>query len=330
MSSLINSQIEIKTKIIVFSDGTSVKQRSSNVISKGDSVAFSLDITGIELKEAEIIRNQIEKELLTIENINKVNIVLTSARDNAKDTKEQKPKIHIDGIKKVIVIAAGKGGVGKSTIASLLAQKLALQGKRVGLLDADIYGPSIPNIFSLKGKPGLEDNKMVPLHNFNVFVNSIGFLTAPGASVSWRGPMTTKALYQLLSLTKWGNLDYLLIDTPPGTGDIHLSILENYIVDAVVMVTTPQVISKLDVIRSINLYQKFSVPITGIIENMSYYLDENNGNKIQLFSGNSAEEISKENNIPLLAKMPINPALSKACDQGESLEPFIDLIKFDI
>ncbi len=330
MSSLINTQIEIKTKTIVFSDRSSIKERSSEIILKGDSIAFSLDITGIEVKEAEKVRDQIVESLLTIKNINKVNVVLTSTRKNVKDTKEKKPKIHIDGVKKIILISAGKGGVGKSTVAALLAQKLALQGKRVGLLDADIYGPSIPNIFSLTGKPTLEDNKMVPLHNFNVFVNSIGFLTAPGSSVSWRGPMTTKALYQLLSLTKWENLDYLLVDTPPGTGDIHLSILENYIVDEVVMVTTPQAISKLDVTRSINLYQKFSVPITGIIENMSYYLDENNGNKIQLFSGNSAQEIAKENNIPLLAKMPINPALSRACDLGESLAPFIDLIPFDL
>ena len=129
--------------------------------------------------------------------------------------------------------------------------------KKVGLLDADIYGPSIPSIFDLKGKPELVNKRMIPLCNYNVKVNSIGFITDPLSSISWRGPMTSKALYQLISLTNWGQLDYLIIDTPPGTGDIHLSLLQNYVTAGVIMITTPQKISAIDVQRTINLYRKF-------------------------------------------------------------------------
>ena len=326
MTSFMNKQIKSIIADIVFSDGSSVQSRSSDIVINDNNIGFSLDITGLETSEAESAREATIRQLKVIENIGRISIVLTSSRSAQKAEKPEKAKLHIEGVDKIILVAAGKGGVGKSTISALLAHKLASEGKKVGIIDADIYGPSIPHIFRLQGKPELDDNKMIPLQNYGISVNSIGFLTAPSASISWRGPMISKALYQLLSLTKWDTLDYLIVDTPPGTGDIHLSLLQNYIVDKVLMVTTPQKISQIDVSRAINLYNKFNVSIAGIIENMSYYLNPKTGEKIKLFSGKSGNMISQEHSIPLLAQIPIDPELSAACDAGQDLKAYSSLL----
>jgi len=309
-----------------FLDGSSLYSRASDLVANGNNIGFSIDITGLQQVEAEKIRNNAQAQLESLEGIEKASIVLTSSRPAPNTGKTEKSKLHIDGVGKVILVAAGKGGVGKSTISALLAHKLTEAGHRVGIIDADIYGPSIPHIFNLQGKPELDGNKMIPLQNYGIYVNSIGFLTAPNSSVSWRGPMTSKALYQLLSLTKWDNLDYLIVDTPPGTGDIHLSLLQNYIIDQVIMVTTPQKIAEIDVSRTIDLYNKFSVPIAGIIENMSYYLDPATNKKIKLFSGDSGPDLAKMHNIPMLAQIPINTELSAACDQGKQLTKYTKLL----
>ena len=315
---------EIQSKLFL-SDGSSVQSRASEIVANGSKIGFSLDITGIELAEAESIREQIIKKIQETTDFEKISIVLTSTR-KSQNTPAEKPKIQIEGVGKILLIASGKGGVGKSTIAALLAHKLKSDGKKVGVVDADIYGPSIPHLFSLKGKPELDDNKMVPLENYGIVVNSIGFLTEPSASISWRGPMASKAIYQLLSLTKWGSLDYLIIDSPPGTGDIHLSILQNYIIDQVIMVTTPQKISEIDVSRAISLYKKFHVPIWGIIENMSYYFIPQTGEKIEIFTGDGGNKISFEHKLELLTKLPIESRLSIACDAGGDLSEFSYLL----
>lgn len=330
MSNLIKSEIEAKISDLTFSDNSTLKERASEIIIKGQDIGFSIEITGIDLKEAQKVREDAIARLQKITDIGKINIVLTSAENKQKAQKGLDSKIILDGIGKVIIVAAGKGGVGKSTISALLAQKLASEGQKVGLLDADIYGPSVPNIFDLNAKPELLNKRMIPLQKYNVKVNSIGFITDPAASISWRGPMTSKALYQLISLTEWGTLDYLIIDTPPGTGDIHLSLLQNYAVSGVIMVTMPQKISAIDVKRAINLYKKFAVPILGIIENMSYFIDETSGKHLSIFSGNSGDQIANEHHIPLLAKIPLNLGLSEACDKGESLEGYFDLLDFEI
>jgi ATP-binding protein involved in chromosome partitioning len=327
MTNFNEQQIQNIISKIAFSDGSSVQKRASDIIIKNHNLGFSLDITDLDPLHAEEIRNITIKQLQKIKSISKISIVLTSNRIASTSTKTEKAKLHIEGVKQVILVAAGKGGVGKSTISALLAHKLKADGKKVGIIDADIYGPSIPHIFNLQGKPSLKNDRMIPLQNYGISVNSIGFLTAPSASISWRGPMTSKALYQLLSLTTWEKLDYLIIDTPPGTGDIHLSLLQNYNIDKVLMVTTPQKIAELDVSRAINLYKKFNVPIMGIIENMSYYIDPKTKQNIQLFTGNSGELIAKEYQIPLLTKLPITPELSTACDNGEDLRDYVELLE---
>lgn len=217
-------------------------------------------------------------------------------------------KRKLDGVGKLILISSGKGGVGKSTISIALAEMLQSQGAKVGILDADIYGPSIPTMMGIKDKPELEDKKFIPLESKGFQVMSIGFVTPSDGAIAWRGPMATKALYQILGATKWRNLDYLIVDMPPGTGDIHLSILENYQVDSVYMVTIPSLVSLADVERAISLYTTFGIKISGIIENMS-----------GSFHGNAGEILSEKYNMPLKGQIPLISEISKNMDEGKGI-----------
>jgi ATP-binding protein involved in chromosome partitioning len=223
-------------------------------------------------------------------------------------------KHYINGVKKVILVSSGKGGVGKSTMAMAIAEMLQNKGHNVGIVDADIYGPSIPTMLGINEKPELEDKKFIPLQHRGFQLMSIGFLVDTEGPIAWRGPMATKAIYQLFSATKWSNLDYLVVDMPPGTGDIHLSVLENYNIDGVYMVTTPQTVSLKDVERAINLYKKFDIDIKGIIENMVS----------EFFPGNSGEILSKKYDIPLLAKVALTAKISHNMDNGL---PIVNLIE---
>lgn len=310
---------------ITFKDGLKLIDVISNIIIKDHNVGFSIDVFGKNLDEAEEIKIRTTQQLNTIANIEKITIILTSSKDVVKKPGGAKVKYPIEGVKKIILIASGKGGVGKSTVAALIAEQLNFEGFRVGLVDADIYGPSIPQIFGINHRPEIIDNKMVPLISRNIKIMSIGFLIEQDSAIIWRGPMASKTIYQLLSVTNWGNLDYLIIDMPPGTGDIHLSILENYQLYGVIMVTTPQQMAKIDVIRSIDLYKKFNLPILGIIENMSYLVDIKTNEKISIFTGNGGEYFSKKFNIPVIYNLPIIPKLSESCDNGLSLIEAVSL-----
>jgi len=223
-------------------------------------------------------------------------------------------KHYINGVKKLILVASGKGGVGKSTITVAIAEMLQDEGYNVGILDADIYGPSIPTMLGVNERPELEDKKFTPIMHRGFQVMSIGFLVDTEGPVAWRGPMATKAIYQLFSATNWSNLDYLIVDMPPGTGDIHLSVLENYNIDGAYIITTPQTISMRDVERAISLYKKFDIEINGIIENMNS----------DFSPGNAGEILSQKYNIPLLAKISLTEKLSYNLDNGL---PILGLIK---
>lgn len=321
--------IESKTNIInaiietmVFSDDSKVKSRISKFIFKDNKFGCSLDISDIEIEEArkmhQLLINAISKQLPEIQ----VNIVLTSHKTT--ESQSSQSKIILDGVKNICLVASGKGGVGKSTITALLAYKLKNMGKKVGIIDADIYGPSIPNIFGIHEKPPIENNRMVPLQKEGILLNSIGFLADPKSALSWRGPMVSKALYQLMSLTDWGELDYLLIDTPPGTGDIHLSLLQNYHIDSAYIVTLPQKISQIDVEKAINLYQKFGIKIAAIIENMSYLRKLDSTEKVKIFPGNAGNEIAVKFDIAEVVHMPIIPTLADDCDSGKPLYKYIE------
>ena len=210
---------------------------------------------------------------------------------------------------KIILVASGKGGVGKSTVSFLLAKSLQRKGKKVGILDADIYGPSIPTILGAQNSvPEAVDGIFQPVEKDGIKLNSIGFLVKEESALAWRGPMLTKALDQLLFSTNWSECEYLIVDMPPGTGDIHISFVQKAKIFGAIIVTTPDIVAEKDVIRAIDLYKKVNLPILGIIENMSYL--KNGDDLISIFSGSSAEKISENYGIKLIAKLPIIPMLS--------------------
>ncbi|MDX1923894.1 MAG: P-loop NTPase [Rickettsiaceae bacterium] len=206
------------------------------------------------------------------------------------------------------MVAAGKGGVGKSTISMLIAMQLAAKSHKVGILDADIYGPSIPTIMRAEDEESsIENGKFQPLLMDGIKVMSIGFLVAKQNALAWRGPMLTKSLNQLLFMTNWGDLDYLIIDMPPGTGDVHLSISKLCEIDGVIIVTTPDEIAKRDVERAMNLYKKIGIKITGIVENMSYIKTENS--TIFPFGTSSLDELADKYGTEKIATLPLIPCL---------------------
>ena len=217
----------------------------------------------------------------------------------------RKEKIRLEEIKKIILVTSGKGGVGKSTIASNIALALARQKYLVGLADLDIYGPSIPKIFSIEEeKSRIINNKFVPINKFNIKLMSMGFVIPNKIGLVWRGPLLIKALHRLLSFTQWDRLDYLIVDMPPGTGDVHLTTLQRYHIDAVVIVTTPHALSISEIVRHVNMLEKLSTNILGIIENMTYFLDQI-GSRQYIFGNSIVSKYCQVNKIKYLDSLPI-------------------------
>ncbi len=224
----------------------------------------------------------------------------------------------LGAVRTVIAIASGKGGVGKSTLAANLAVALARAGFKTGLLDADIYGPSLPTLFGLKGRPAMRDGKIVPVEKFGVRSMSIGLLVDEEKALAWRGPMVMGAVRQLISDVDWGALDVLVIDTPPGTGDAHLTLAQSKLLSGVVIVSTPQEMALADVRRGAELFRKVSVPIIGIVENMAW-LDDGAGGRRYLFGKGGAEKAAVDLGVPFLGALPIDEGLRIASDEGVPL-----------
>ena len=230
----------------------------------------------------------------------------------------------ISGIDSIIAISSGKGGVGKSTVTANLAVTLAKMGCSVGVLDADIYGPSMPTMFDMEGKRPLSVNvdgksKMAPIENYGVKVLSIGFFTQANQAVVWRGPMAAKALNQMIFDAAWGELDFLLIDLPPGTGDIHLSIVQSLPLNGVVVVSTPQNVALADAKKGIAMFnqESINVPVLGIIENMAYFTPkELPDNKYYIFGRQGAENLAADHDIPFLGALPLVQSVREAADLG--------------
>jgi ATP-binding protein involved in chromosome partitioning len=224
----------------------------------------------------------------------------------------------IDGVRNVIAVASGKGGVGKSTVAVNLALALAAEGARVGILDADIYGPSQPLLLGLQGKkPQSSDGKSIePMENHGVQAMSIGFLIDAAQAVAWRGPMATGALEQLLRDTRWKDLDYLVVDMPPGTGDIQLTLAQKVPVTGAVIVTTPQDIALLDARKGLTMFEKVSVPILGIVENMGMHVCTNCGHEEHVFGAGGGEKMAAEYGVALLGSLPLDIRIREQADAG--------------
>jgi len=224
----------------------------------------------------------------------------------------------VDGVKNIIAVASGKGGVGKSTTAVNLALALAAEGARVGMLDADIYGPSQPTMLGLSGNPDSEDGKtMKPLVNHGLQVMSIGFLIDADTPMIWRGPMVTQALDQLLHQTKWDNLDYLVIDLPPGTGDIQLTLAQKVPVTGAVIVTTPQDIALMDARKGLKMFEKVDVKIIGIVENMSTHICSKCGHEEHIFGAGGGEKMCADFNTEFLGSLPLDIRIREQTDSGE-------------
>jgi len=225
--------------------------------------------------------------------------------------------VRLAGIKNVLAVASAKGGVGKSTVAANLALALADEGARVGMLDADIYGPSQPRLLGLSGHPHSHDGKQLePLSAFGLKVMSAGFLVDPATPMIWRGPMVTQALTQLLSGTAWGELDYLIVDMPPGTGDIQLTLAQRVPVAGAVIVTTPQEIAVADARKGLAMFRKVEVPVLGIIENMSGFRCAHCNEVTEIFGAGGGARLAEESGVALLGQIPLDPRIQANADAG--------------
>ncbi|MBN2744886.1 MAG: Mrp/NBP35 family ATP-binding protein [Marinilabiliaceae bacterium] len=234
-------------------------------------------------------------------------------------------KITLPGIKNLIIVASGKGGVGKSTVAAGLALRLAMEGFKTGIMDGDIYGPSIPTLFNMGNQTPdyhQEEGKtrIVPFEKFGIKVMSIGFLVEPEKAILWRGPLASNGLKQILTDTAWGELDYLIVDTPPGTGDIHLTLLQQFTAKGVIMVTTPQAVAIADVQKAIAMFQDphVGVPVMGVVENMAWFSPSAHPDeKYLLFGRGGGAKMAAQFNIPLLAQIPMSETMCETCDTGK-------------
>jgi ATP-binding protein involved in chromosome partitioning len=220
--------------------------------------------------------------------------------------------------KSVVAVGSGKGGVGKSTVAASLAIALKNAGAKVGLMDADVYGPSIPHLLGLDGRPTVVDQKLQAIDAAGMPVMSMGFMVPPGEAVVWRGPMLHGAITQFLRDTAWGDLDYLLIDMPPGTGDIALTLSQTLPLTGAVVVCTPQDVALLDAVKAIAMFRKVSIPVLGVVENMSYFLCPDNGKRYDIFGAGGARAKAEELEIPFLGEVPIQIPIRERGDAGET------------
>jgi ATP-binding protein involved in chromosome partitioning len=222
----------------------------------------------------------------------------------------------LKSVANIIAVGSGKGGVGKSSTAVNLALALQREGAKVGLLDADIYGPSIPSMLGVKGQPATDGEHIIPKEAHGLKVMSIGFLVEEDSAMIWRGPMVTSALQQLLGDTLWGSLDYLIIDLPPGTGDIQLTLAQKIPCAGAVIVTTPQDIALLDARRAVNMFRKVDVPVLGVVENMSTHVCSNCGHEEAIFGAGGGEQMAKDFELPLLGRLPLAAEIRSALDEG--------------
>ena len=295
----------------------------SNVMIFGDQIDIDLKLNNPSLQarkklEVLILKTLHEKVYEKAKIKINVSIVAEEKKDQSITAKT------LSGIENVIAISSGKGGVGKSTLTANIAVTLSNMGCKVGVLDADIYGPSIPTMFDLEGKKPFSvqidgKSKMQPIENYGVKILSIGFFTQPGQAVIWRGPMAAKALNQMIFDANWGDLDFLLIDLPPGTGDIHLSIVQSLPINGAVVVSTPQNVALTDAKKGIAMFQQknINVPVLGIIENMSYFTpQELPQNKYYIFGKKGAEYLANDMEVPFLGSLPLVQSVRESADYG--------------
>ncbi|MDO4782496.1 MAG: Mrp/NBP35 family ATP-binding protein [Capnocytophaga felis] len=317
------SVLEALRKITVPGEGKNMADSGAvqNIVVFGDEVVVDVVINNPSLQAKK--RTEVEIMKAIHNEVNEKAKVFVNVKVIAPERPEIKGK-PIPGIKNIVAVASGKGGVGKSTVTANLAVSLAKMGFSVGLLDADIYGPSMPIMFDVADEKPISVNvdgksKMKPIENYGVKVLSIGFFTNPNQAVIWRGPMAAKALNQMIFDADWGELDFLLLDLPPGTGDIHLSIMQAMPVTGAVVISTPQKIALADAQKGVAMFQQetINVPVLGIVENMAYFTPEElPNNKYYIFGKEGAKHLSEDLNVPFLGEIPLVQSIRESGDVG--------------
>jgi len=280
----------------------------------GSNVAVELMLGYPAKSQHQALRKLVQNQLAALPGVGKVTV--TIGHKIASHAVQRGVKL-ISGVKNIIAVASGKGGVGKSTTAVNLALALAAEGAQVGVLDADIYGPSQPTMLGITGRPESKDGKTLePLETYGLQAMSIGFLIDVDTPMVWRGPMVTQALEQLLKDTNWRELDYLIVDMPPGTGDIQLTLAQKVPVTGAVIVTTPQDIALIDARKGLKMFDKVGVPIVGIVENMAIHICSNCGHAEHIFGEGGAQRMCGDYNVPFLGGLPLDIRIREQADSG--------------
>ena len=292
---------------------------------QGTKVYVSLIVDQTTAKSIEPVRAAVEAAVTAVQGVNAALVTLTSERPaSAGGAPAPGPKASaatarsmVPGIKHIVAVASGKGGVGKSTASVNIALGLQALGLKVGILDADIYGPSLPKLFGLSGKPELIENRMMkPMNGYGLKVMSIGFLLEDEAPVIWRGPMVMSALQQMLREVAWGELDVLIVDMPPGTGDAQLTMAQAVPLAGAVIISTPQDLALIDARRGVSMFKRVEVPILGIIENMSYFLCPECGTRSDIFGHGGARHEAERLGVPFLGEVPLHMDIRESSDAG--------------
>ena len=301
-------------------------------------VYFSLTVPAARAQELEPLREAAERATKTVPGVKGAMVALTASREPGSGASTPPPapqraahshapaqpgqpqgraKAGVPGISTIIAVASGKGGVGKSTTAVNLALGLQATGLKVGILDADIYGPSMPRLLGISGKPEqLEGRMLKPMENYGLKVMSMGFLVEEDTPMIWRGPMVMSALNQMLREVAWGELDVLVVDMPPGTGDAQLSMAQNVPLAGAVIVSTPQDLALIDARKGLNMFNKVSVPVLGIVENMSYFIAPDTGNRYDIFGHGGAKAEAETIGVPFLGEVPLTISIRETSDAG--------------
>jgi len=304
----------------------------SGLVVRDGNVGFAIEVVPERGAALEPLRKAAEDHVLALPGVVSVTAVLTAHRKTATTREDRSParqapprqaapgKPEIPGIGAIIAVASGKGGVGKSTTAVNLALAFAADGRRVGVLDADVYGPSMPRMLGIHGRPtAAEGNKLVPMENYGIKVMSMGFLVEEDTPMIWRGPMVMGALEQMLHEVLWGALDVLVVDLPPGTGDAQLTMAQRVPLAGAVIVSTPQDIALLDARKGLNMFRKVDVPVLGIIENMSYFVCPHCGERSEIFSHGGAHREAERLGVDFLGEIPLDPVIRETSDSGQPI-----------
>jgi ATP-binding protein involved in chromosome partitioning len=277
-------------------------------------VAFTIELATPVFPSKAALRDQAQAAVTAVDGVQSVDVTLSSQVRSATAPEHGRPPL--PGVKNVIAVGAGKGGVGKTTVSVNLALALTRAGARVGILDGDIYGPNVPLMLGLQTELSSDGQQIRPAEKFGLQVVSLAFLTGADTAVIWRGPMVHSAIQQFFRDVGWRDLDYLIIDMPPGTGDVALSLSQTVAVAGAIVVTTPQQVSLADSRRAVRMYQKLNIPTLGIVENMSYYVCSNCHQEADLFGYGGGEQIATSFEVPFLGRLPVYPPISLGSDRG--------------